>query len=331
MSLGRRGFLAGGSILAGGGLLPVAEAAAAMPGDGRGIAEYGVDADGVGDQTAALQRAIDEISKSGHPVLIPAGRYLTGPLRIPARCAIAGGPGAMFVSARPGEPVFDASANEALHISGLVFDGAAQGKPRGQSRALIAIRGGTAHISGCRMLRCGGGAIAVEAGAGSLRGVEVEGSYGAAIQIAKARGFSVTACDIASAEGEGIRAASGGETDGVLLIGNRIGGCATGIALAGSGVANGNFISGATVTGLRLGSGGIEGQIVATGNNIRDCAVGIGVAAGGETIFASLNLITGARDGAIRAFDGQILVGPDLARESAEAYLNLTVAGNVAR
>lgn len=331
MSVGRRGFLAGGSLLAGGTLVPVAHAVAATAASGANIADFGVDPGGAGDQTAALQRAVDAITKAGHPVVIPAGRYLTGTLRLPARCTIAGGPGSILVCARPGEPLFEAPDNDALRLSGLTLDGAAQGRPRSRSRALIAINGGAVQISDCRMERCAGGAIAAENAAGSLRGVEVDGCYGPAIQLTKARGFSVTACAVAKAESDAIRAEGAGGSDGVLIIGNRISGCATGIVLGGSGVANGNFVTGATEMGLRLGSGAADGRIVATGNNMHDCAVGIGVTAGGETIFASLNLITNARNGAIRAFDGQKLLGPDLARESAEAYLNVTVAGNVSR
>jgi len=43
------------------------------------------------------------------------------------------------------------------------------------------------------------------------------------------------------------------------------------------------------------------------------------------------NLITGAKDGAIRAMNGATPTGPDLATASAEAYRNLVVSTNVAR
>jgi hypothetical protein len=43
------------------------------------------------------------------------------------------------------------------------------------------------------------------------------------------------------------------------------------------------------------------------------------------------NLITGAKDGAIRAMNGPTPTGPDLAMASAEAYRNLVVSSNVAR
>lgn len=122
------------------------------------------------------------------------------------------------------------------------------------------------------------------------------------------------------------------EGDGLLIADNYISQCSSGVSLKGSGVATGNFVSGVNHFGLSLGGSGDErGTISATGNTLIDCKTGIRVSASGETILASLNLIVRAKEGAIRAFDGDKLVGRDLARESAEMYLNLTVAGNVAR
>ena len=42
-------------------------------------------------------------------------------------------------------------------------------------------------------------------------------------------------------------------------------------------------------------------------------------------------VITGAKDGAIRAMNGATPTGPDLATASAEAYRNLVISTNVAR
>jgi hypothetical protein len=107
--------------------------------------------------------------------------------------------------------------------------------------------------------------------------------------------------------------------------------CAVGVAASGSGVVTGNVVTRARSFGLKLGSAKGSGHILAQGNLLRDCRIGIGVSASGDDIMASLNMIAGAKEGAIRAFDGDKLVGPDLARQSAEAYLNLMVAGNVVR
>jgi hypothetical protein len=120
------------------------------------------------------------------------------------------------------------------------------------------------------------------------------------------------------------------EGEGVTISANNVFECNTGIVLRGSGIVTGNYVS-AKEYGLRLGSARGNGGIVAQGNVLRDCRIGIGVSSSGDDIFASLNMIKGAKDGAIRAFDGDKLVGSDLAQKSAESYLNLTVAGNVVR
>jgi hypothetical protein len=70
-----------------------------------------------------------------------------------------------------------------------------------------------------------------------------------------------------------------------------------------------------------------------TDNLIRNTHIGIGVstAPGAGTALITDNLITGAKDGAIRTMDGPRPIGPDLAQGSAEAYRNLAVYANVAR
>jgi len=66
---------------------------------------------------------------------------------------------------------------------------------------------------------------------------------------------------------------------------------------------------------------------------IRKAHIGIGVAvsASAGTALITDNLISEAKDGAIRAMKGPMPVGPDLAKASSEAYRNLAVYANVAR
>lgn len=45
------------------------------------VRQYGAGGDGQGDETAALQRAIDALPQAGGTVRVPAGRYLINPLR----------------------------------------------------------------------------------------------------------------------------------------------------------------------------------------------------------------------------------------------------------
>jgi len=58
---------------------------------------------------------------------------------------------------------------------------------------------------------------------------------------------------------------------------------------------------------------------------------GVSIDPSAGTALITNNLITGAKDGAIRAMNGPTPVGPDLANASAEAYRNLAVYANVSR
>ncbi len=74
-------------------------------------------------------------------------------------------------------------------------------------------------------------------------------------------------------------------------------------------------------------------DVSVTDNLIRDVLIGIGVSVdpSAGTAVITRNLIAGAKDGAIRAMSGPASIGPDLARESADAFANVAVYANVAR
>jgi hypothetical protein len=293
MTIGRRGFLVAGGAILGGDMLLAASAQAAA-GGGRSVIDFGVEANSEADQSKALQNAIDEISASGEAVEIPGGTYQIAGVQLPARCTLVGAPGHTLLRGKAGQSCFVSSGGASLFISGLTFEEAA--------------------LSG-------------SASDAVLTQILVRGASGAGLALAGSKSVVVSFCTVERCAGPAIEIAAEG---GAIVTGNHVSGCQTGISLKGSGNVSGNFITGAAKYGLRLG-GGKSGAISAVNNTLRDCQIGMGVTADGETILASLNLITGARGGAIRAFDGEKLVGPDLARESPEAYLNLTLVGNVAR
>lgn len=293
MTIGRRGFLMAGGALLGARMLAVPPVQAAAGGS-RSVIDFNIEANSEADQSKAMQNAIDEISASGQAAEIPGGTYQISDVRLPARCTLIGAPGQTLLRGKPGEACFVSSGGASLFMSGLIFEEAA---------------------------------LAGSASDATLTQILVRGATGTAIMLTASKSVSVSFCTFDRCAGTAIDITAEG---GAVITGNHISGCLTGIAIKGSGNVNGNFIAGASRFGLRLG-GGKAGAISAINNTLRDCQTGIGVAASGETILASLNLITGAKAGAIRAFDGEKLVGPDLARESPEAFLNLTLAGNVAR
>jgi uncharacterized secreted repeat protein (TIGR03808 family) len=106
-----------------------------------------------------------------------------------------------------------------------------------------------------------------------------------------------------------------------------------GIAVEADSVVSGNVIEGAPAYGILIGWGSYLRDVSVTDNLIRNSHIGIGVSAAptAGTALITDNMITGAKDGAIRAMDGAKPVGPDLAQASAEAYRNLAIYSNVAR
>ena len=95
---------------------------------------------------------------------------------------------------------------------------------------------------------------------------------------------------------------------------------------------NGNVVENAHGYGIVAGWRSYLRDVSVTGNLIRDAHIGIGVSANPSAGMALItnNMITGSKDGAIRAMDGPTPVGPDLAKESATGYRNLAVYANVA-
>jgi uncharacterized secreted repeat protein (TIGR03808 family) len=106
-----------------------------------------------------------------------------------------------------------------------------------------------------------------------------------------------------------------------------------GIAVEADTVVSGNVIEGSPAFGIMIGWGPYLRDVNVTDNLIRNAHIGIGVStdpAAGAALITG-NLISGAKDGAIRAMSGATPVGPDLVKESPEAYRNLAVHANIAR
>lgn len=320
----RRDFLLAGSALASGGIAHSAYAAGAAPSavGGRTVAEFGVEPNSKADQTAALQRAIDERSAAGQAVILPAGTFRAGSLILPPVCSVVGVAGHTVVHL---DKLNAGSASEAVgsfNLFGIDF----RQKTAITAPVLFSISNAAIRIGVCRFNKAGKTALKLDRCSGNIDSVDLSGYADSAIA-ATASSLTIGGC-IFNDCGVGVLASANGST----IIGqNQFRECDTGVAADGTCIVSGNVIKNAKDFGLKLGRAAGEGRILAQGNILDDCRVGIGVASSGDDIFASLNLIHGAKDGAIRAFDGEKLVGRDLARESAEVYLNLTVAGNVAR
>lgn len=104
-----------------------------------------------------------------------------------------------------------------------------------------------------------------------------------------------------------------------------------GIAVEADTVVSGNVIEEAEAAGILIGWGPYMRNVAATGNVIRNAEIGIGITSDLEAgaCLVSGNMISGARKGAIRAFERSKLVGADLALEETLTE-RVRISGNVA-
>jgi uncharacterized secreted repeat protein (TIGR03808 family) len=103
-----------------------------------------------------------------------------------------------------------------------------------------------------------------------------------------------------------------------------------GISVEADAVVSGNVIEGAPTAGITAGWAQYRRDISITGNLVRDTGIGILVSsdpAGGACLIAQ-NMVSGAKDGAIRAMDHGRAIGPDLAL-AASTDPRVSVSGNV--
>jgi hypothetical protein len=158
----------------------------------------------------------------------------------------------------------------------------------------------------------------------SLRGVSFAGT---GLIARDCRTLTICDCEVLSSDGDGIFCTG----LGLLVANNRVSSCAkSAIWVEGDGMVTNNLVSGDCQFGLRLGGPRRLGKMTVVNNMIGGAAVGIGVSnAEDGYAFIALNMITGARNGGIRALNGNDLTGKDLTKGGSEAFRNLVIAANV--
>lgn len=105
-----------------------------------------------------------------------------------------------------------------------------------------------------------------------------------------------------------------------------------GITVEADAAVTGNVVENAATLGIGIGHGPFMRDVVATGNLVRNAPIGIAVSArdGTGLVMIASNMISGARDGAIRAMDHGRPIGADLAKGGTRQAGRVTVSGNVA-
>lgn len=260
MDVSRRHLLNASAASAAGALaLPANAAQAAPPVSliGRDASHYGVRPNSPDDQTAALQRAIDQAAAARVPLVLPPGTYRTGPLRLPDGVQLAGIRGATVLAFTGGPSLLASEGAGAVTLRDLTLDGGGLALP--ERRGLIHCSDGSdIRIEGCAVLRSGGYGIWFERMSGAVTDTIIRGIAATALTSFDARGLLVAHNTVQDASDNGIeilRTAPG--DDGTLVVNNRVEDIKAGPGGSGQ---HGNAINAFRAA-----------NVVVSGNRIRNC------------------------------------------------------------
>ena len=245
--------------------------------------------------------------------------------------------GASGIEIRRSTPGYDGSIISMNRIENIGL----MGKARTEGGNGIMVRNGASvTVSGNHIRHCAQSAIRAEAGSNcQITGNSCDHLGGIAIWATGNLGGALISHNLVDQAATGISVSAAGDDDAAAVIqGNFVRNLAKrgesegiGIFVEAAAIVTGNMIDTAAFAGLLLGWGNTRNNLSASANVIRNAPIGIGISADPDAGYAAVmnNMITGSRNGAIRAMDGGKPLGPDLSRQSAESYRNMAVFANV--
>jgi uncharacterized secreted repeat protein (TIGR03808 family) len=299
MPLHRREFLGSFAAVAVGALSTSPLAAAPLTSKrGRDSTHFGVRPNSPEDQTAALQRAIDDAAERRVPLALPPGNYITGSLRLPSGAQLSGVRGATRLVFTGGPSLFDSQGAETATLSGLVLDGASIPLPA--RRGLVhCIAATDLRIADCHVLASGGSGIWLENTSGAIVGNTLTQIAVTGVVSFDAKGLRVEGNTIIGTNDNGIeilRTSIG--DDGTLVTGNRIEAIKAGPGGSGQ--------YGNAINAFRAGN------VVISGNRIKDCDYSAVRGNSASNIQITGNSVSGVREVALYsefAFEGAVIAG----------------------
>jgi uncharacterized secreted repeat protein (TIGR03808 family) len=221
--------------------------------------ELGLVADLPGDQSAALQVAIDQAALHGVALELPPGRFRIAGVQLRERSSLTGSPRTVLQGIGSG-PVLGASGTHGLRLQRLRVEGSGPGTGIGANGGLVEIVG-SANITVEDVTIAGAArnALALVRCSGRIAACRITEAGAAALFSLDAAGLEIVGNAIANSADNGILVwrSTAGE-DGTLVAHNRIE--RIGAASGGSGQ-NGNGINVFRANGVRV-----------SGNSIADCA-----------------------------------------------------------
>jgi len=274
---------------------------------GLDAAQFGVRPGAPDDQSAKLQRAINESSATRTPLLLAPGIYRAGSLRLSPGAQPIGVRSATVLTFAGGDALFTADHSDGLSLAGLVLQGGNHPLPEG--RGLIHCTDARAlRITDCTVSRAGGNGIVLERCDGAVSATMITDAANNALFANDSRGLMLSGNTIRGSGNGGIRVwQSDRREDGTIVADNRIedtraraggdgqNGNAINIYRAGGVIVRGNQIRNAAFSAVR---GNQASNIQIVGNN---CA-GLGETAlysefGFQGAVIAQNVVDGAENG----------------------------------
>jgi uncharacterized secreted repeat protein (TIGR03808 family) len=273
--LDRRNFLA----LAAPMVLIAPSARAAVPSHlGLNAAQFGVRPGSSDDQTKALQLAINQAARAHTPLVLAAGVYLTGTLKLPSGANISGARGATQLVFNGDTALISSKRAGNISLSDLTFDGGNIELPAdGGLLNFVAATG--LRITGCTVSGARGHGMVLEKCDGEISKCTFTGAANTALFSRDGLGLTIASNTIRDSGNGGIRVwQTKRRDDGSLIIDNRIdntlanaggtgqNGNAINVFQADNVIVRGNHINGAAFSAIR---GNSASNIQIIGNNCR--------------------------------------------------------------
>lgn len=302
--LGRRTVLGSiASLTAVGAAIPAAQAAGGvMLADLRGS----IDAEQAGlrrepgeDQSATLNRLLQEAAIAGRPLFLPPGNYVVSDIELPAGTHLTGVPGASRLVYSGNGRFLTAPGGERLTLSGLVMDGGNRWLGEGVGATLEIRDVARLVIDDCEFLGSLGHAIALERCGGRISRNRISGASEVALYAVDSTGLTISENNVLDCGNGGILVHRWqiGE-DNTIVTNNRI----ERIAAASGGT--GQYGNGINV--FRAGN------VMIANNHVSDCAFSAIRSNSGSNVQITGNQCLRSGETAIYAefaFQGAIIAG----------------------
>ncbi len=257
MVFSRRRFLVSSSAIAFGTSFAFSAVAKTLNGS-LNARDFGVKPDG-GDQSRALQKAINQAAKEQVPLFLPGGDYALSNISLPSGIQFIGVPGQTVLNYSGGGELLAASDAENISLQGLSLRGNKLDFSPSSKALLVARNTRNLRLESCRIFDSFANCVSLHNVSGKISGCELSQAREAGLFSVDAQGLTISDCLVDKCDNNGIlvwRSQKG--EDGTIVTGNRIINIK---AVNGGSGQNGN--------GINIFR---AHNVIAAQNHIRDCA-----------------------------------------------------------